>query len=246
MNRGYYTAAQGMINQQRILDAISNNVANVNTAGYKADQVVLNTFQEQLFLVYGRTETSGVSMQTYVDATQTDLTQGMFEYTESRFDAGIYGDVYFNVRYNKDNTVYQTRNGQWKLDDEGYLCLGGIGRVQGENGDIFIGSDDFIIHTDGRIETDNGIVDRLLLSYIPPDADINKIGDTLFSYDGDMTVPQDAEFRIIQGAFEKANVDAAREMTRAIEAQRMYEATSKILQYFDKINQKSATEIAKI
>lgn len=246
MNRGYYTAAQAMINQQRVLDAISNNVINVNTAGYRADKVVLNTFQEQLFLVNGRTETSGTSYQTYVDSTATSLNQGAFEYTESRFDCGIYGNVYFNVRNNKDGNIYQTRNGQWGLDNEGYLTLGGIGRVQGENGDIYLGNDDFVIREDGTIENDNGIVDTLLLKYIPEDADIEKYGDTLFSYDGDEELPADQTFSIIQGAFEKSNVDSAKEMTAAIEAQRMYEASSKILQYLDKINQKSATEIAKI
>lgn len=248
MNRGYYNAAQSMINQQRIIDAISNNVANVNTAGYRKDEIVLSTFQEQLYLINEKTDTDGVSIQTYVDSSKTSLEQGTFEWTGSTFDVGIYGNVYFNIAYEKDdNNIYQTRNGQFALDNEGYLALTGMGRVQGQNGDIYIGSDDFLIDENGIItDMEGNEIDQLLLTYIPPDADVHKEGDSLFLYDGDEQLPDDEEYVVIQGAFEKSNVDSVKEMTMAIEAHRMYEASSKILQYFDTINRTSAEEIAKM
>ena len=113
MLRGFYNAAQGMIVKQRELDAISNNVSNINTAGYKKDEIVTNTFMEELILVSGRTKTSGTFVQTYVDTSKTNLEQSNFEYTESRFDMAIYGNVYFNVMTPGGN-VYQTRNGQFR------------------------------------------------------------------------------------------------------------------------------------
>ena len=245
MNRGYYTAAQAMINQQRILDAISNNVSNVNTAGYRKDEIVTNTFQEELYLVNSRTETSGTSYQTYVDTSKTNLEQGSLEYTGSRYDIAIYGNVYFNIKHENGN-VYQTRNGQFELDDEGYLILGRSGRVQGLNGDIYHGSDDFEINDLGQIITDEGVVDNLLLTYIPVNANVDKFGENLYTYLGEETLPEGETFTIIQGAFEKSNVDSVKEMTQAMEAQRMYEASSKILQYFDTLNRRSAQEIAQI
>lgn len=245
MNRGYYTAAQAMINQQRIIDAISNNVSNVNTAGYRKDEIVLNTFQEELFLVNERSELSGTYYQTYVDTSKTNLEQGLLTYTESRFDMGIYGNVYFNV-LNENGNVYQTRNGQFELDNEGYLILGRSGRVQGQNGDIYVGNDDFTVDQFGNITNAEGNVDSLLLTYIPPDADVDKFGENLFTYLGEEQMPEDEEYVVVQGAFEKANVDSVKEMTQAIEAHRMYEASSKILQYFDTINQKSAQQIARV
>lgn len=245
MNRGYYTAAQGMINQQRILDAISNNVINSNTAGYKKDQVTLKTFQEELFLINSRTETAGTYLQTCVDKSKTNLEQGAFEYTESRFDMAIYGNVYFNLKDSAGN-IFQTRNGQFTLDNDGYLCLGTTGRVQGENGDIYLGNDDFVVAEDGTITNDEGVVDKLSLTYIPAGADVTKIGDSLFSYAGGETLPASESYVICQGAFEKANIDATKEMTQAIQAQRMYEASSKILQYLDKINSNSASSLAQI
>ena len=245
MNRGFYTAAQAMINQQRVIDAISNNVTNVNTAGYKKDEITLKTFREELFLINSRTETDGKYLQTCVDTSKTNLEQGAFEYTESRFDCGIYGNVYFNVKDATGN-IYQTRNGQFTLDDEGYLCLGTTGRVQGENGDILLGSDDFVISEDGTITNDSGVVDKLSLTYIPAGADVEKLGDSLYLYDGAETLPADENYVIVQGAYEKSNVDSVKETTQAIEAQRMYEANSKILQYFDKINSSAANSLAEI
>ena len=245
MNRGYYTAAQGMINQQRILDAVSNNLSNINTAGYRKDEIRLNTFQEQLFLVSKRTKTAGMSYQTYVDVSKTSLEQGGFEFTDSIFDMGIYGNMYFNVRYRKDGEVYQTRNGQFGLDDEGYLWLGGVGRVQGQNGDIYIGNDEFVVTEQGVIlDLQANVIDTLMLTYIPPEADVHKEGDTLFLYDGDEQLPEGETYVVIQGGYEKSNVDAIKEITQAMQASRMYQAASKILQYMDTINQRAAREIA--
>lgn len=246
MNRGLYGAAQAMINQQRIFDCISNNVTNINTAGYRKDEIVLNTFQEQLYLIGHRDKTSGTYYQTYVDSSKTNLEQGHgFEWTDSPFDVGIYGNVYFNVRYEKDGEIYQTRNGQWGLDSEGYLWLGGVGRVQGENGDIYIGNDDFIIDERGIIFDENQqVIDTLMLTYIPWDADVHKEGDSLFLYEGEpMEIPEEEvlDFAILQGVYEKSNVDAIKEMTQAMEAHRMYEASSKIFKGFDTLNQKGAT-----
>ena len=247
MNRGYYTAAQGMINQQRILDAISNNVSNINTAGYRKDEIKLNTFQEQLYLVSKRRETSGTCFQTYVDVSKTNLEQGGFEFTDSVFDMGIYGNMYFNIRYNKDGEVYQSRNGQFGLDDEGYLWLGGVGRVQGQNGDIYIGHDKFVVTEQGVImDYEENVIDTLLLTYIPPEADVHKEGDSLFLYDGDEQLPEGESFVVVQFGYEKSNVDAVKEITQAMQAHRMYEANSKILQYFDTINQRAAREIAEL
>lgn len=244
MLRGFYNSAQAMINKQRQLDAIGNNLVNTNTAGYKKDEIVLNTFMDELILVNERKETSGHFLQTYVDVSKTNLEQSNFVFTDSNFDVGIYGNVYFNIRA-KDNEVYQTRNGQWELDNEGYLVLGKAGRVQGQNGDIYIGTDNMVIKNDGTIIVNGEEADRLLLTYIPPDGDVEKIGDNLMRYEGNEQLPEGEVFDVIQGCWERSNVDGNKEVTQMMEAQRLFEANSKILQHFDSINSRAA-EIAAI
>jgi flagellar basal body rod protein FlgG len=245
MLRGFYNASQAMIIRQRELDSIGNNITNINTPGYRKDEIVTRSFMEEYILVRGRTRLSGTFHQNYVAQNKVDLEQSNFEFTGSRFDMAIWGNVYFNVRTMVDEpNVYQTRNGQFELDDEGYLRLGKAGRIQGQNGDIYIGSDDFVVDPDGTIRNNDGVIDVLLLTYIPPEADVAKIADTLFSYEGDEELPEGERFDIIQGAFEKSNVDANKEMAKLVEVQRLFEANSQILRYLDTMNSR-ATSLAR-
>ena len=244
MLRGYYNAAQGMIVKQRQLDAIGNNVANINTSGYRKDEIVTNTFMDELILVNGRKETSGHLLQTYADISKTNLEQSNFTFTDSRFDVAIYGNVYFNIRAQNGN-IYQTRNGQWELDGDGYLILGKSGRVQGRNGDIYLGTDEFTINNAGVISIDGEAVDQLRLTYIPPDADVDKLGNNLMLYAGDGTIPEGEFFDVIQGAWEHSNVDGNKEVTQMMEAHRLYQANSQILKALDNLNTK-AQQIAEV
>lgn len=71
-------------------------------------------------------------------------------------------------------------------------------------------------------------------------------GNNLFSYDGDMTIPEGEKYDIIQGCFEKSNVDANKEITSLMETQRLFEASSAVLKYMDTINGRAASEIIKL
>ena len=240
MNRGYYYACNGMIMNQRKLDCIGNNLTNMSTAGYKRDTIITNRFQEQMILVKHREETSGTFAQTYVDTSYTDLGQGTFEFTESPFDVAINGGVYFNIAsYNGDTML--TRNGQWELDEQGYLCLASSGRILGENGEIYLGSKDFVIDADGSIYQDGELVDKLRLSYIDPEGNVDKFGANMFTSVQAGDVPEGTRFEIIQGAYERSNIDVNYEMTMMMNANRIYEASSSLAKLLDSMNQKSSS-----
>lgn len=240
MNRGFYYAANGMILNQRKLDCIGNNLTNMSTSGYKRDTVITRTFDEQMILVKHREELSGTFSHTYVDTSYTDLEQGSLEYTESPFDVAIHGNVYFNIRgYNGEDML--TRNGQWELDGEGYLCLSTSGRILGENGEIYIGNDDFVIDSDGSIYQNGQLVDRLKLSYIDPEGNIDKFGANMFTSVEAGDVPEGERYDIIQGAVERSNIDVNYEMTMMMNANRLYEASSAILKLCDSMNQKATS-----
>lgn len=236
MNRGYYYASNGMINAQRKLNVIGNNLANVSTSGYKRDTAVVGTFKEQMILVKHREELSGTFSHRYIDTSYTDMQQGSFEFTDSPFDVAIHGNVYFNIAgYNGETML--TRNGDWELDSEGYLCASTSGRVLGENGEIFLGNKDFVIDVDGTIYQDGVAIDKLLLSYIDPEADATKFGVNMFTSVNAGPVPEGEKFDIVQGALERSNVDWNYELNMLMEANRLYEANSAILKLIDGLNQ---------
>ena len=236
MNRGFYYASNGMILAQRKLNTIGNNLANVSTSGYKRDTVLVNTFKEQMALVKHREELSGTLSHRYVDSSYTDLQQGSFEFTESPFDVAVQGDVYFNIAgYNGENML--TRNGNWELDSEGYLCLSTSGRILGENGEIYLGTKEFTIDVDGSIYRDGQLVDKLLLSYIDPESDVTKFGTNMFTAASATAVPEDARYEILQGALERSNIDLNYELTMMMNTNRLYEASSAILKLADGMNQ---------
>lgn len=233
-----------MILNQRKLDCIGNNLTNMTTPGYKRETLLTNRFHEQLILVKHREELSGTFAHTYVDNTYTDLEQGTFEFTESPFDVAINGDVYFNIAgYNGQNML--TRNGQWELDGEGYLSLSSSGRILGENGEIYLGNKDFVIDADGVIYQNGERVDRLLLSYINPDGNVDKFGANMFTSVEAGAVPEDMRFEIIQGAYERSNIDLNYELTMMMNTNRIYEANSSLAKLLDSMNQK-ATSLCKV
>lgn len=246
MNRGFYNAANGMIMNQRKIDTYGNNLTNMSTSGYKADTPVTNTFQKELILVQNRRKLSGTFEQTYIERTPTNLDQGSLEYTESKFDVAINGEVYFNVAGFNGQTLL-TRNGQWELDGEGYLCANSSGRILGNNGEIQIGTSDFVIDNKGNIIVDGVLIDTLRLSYIDSaNSDVTKVGANLFSSENAEEIPEGLKYDIIQGAYERSNIDVNYQMTQLMDAQRLFEANSSILKQMDAINAKAASEICRV
>lgn len=248
MLRGFYIASNGLINQQRVINTISNNVANSATPGYKSDTSIQNTFKRELILLNkGRINRTGTIEYKYTEQTYSSLAQGSFEFTEKPLDIALSGPVYFNIQ-GRDGNQYLTRNGQFAIDDEGYLELTGTGRVLGDNGPIYIGTSDFSVSNNGEIYIDGQNVDRLRLTYVGENSNINKSGDNLFTLaeGADTDIPEDVEYSVIQGAFERSNVDVAVEMTRAMAAQRSFESMSQALKMLDSINEKAVTQLGKV
>ncbi len=253
MYRGFYLAANGMINQQRIIDIISNNVANVHTAGYKSDTSINTTFDEKLILIREKNNKTGNIVYRTQEETRADLSQGSFEYTGRRLDVAIKGNVYFNIQpysqlYEDDGEVLLTRNGQFNIDNEGFLALGSAGRILGDDGEpIQLGTADFAIAEDGTINTDDGRTYRLQLTYVDSAQDVEKKGDNMFiNLSGTNDIPEDEDYLIIQGAYERSNVDITDQTIDVLAAQRIFEACSTAMTTIDTINQKAATELARI
>ncbi len=251
MLRGYYTSANGIINQERILDIITNNLANAKTAGYKFDTAIPTTFEDKLLLLRDgrRSETGTIQYRTIMES-YTTLDSGTFENTGSPLDMAVMGSVYFNIRKRTSGEVLLTRNGQFNLDDEGYLSLGSAGRVIDINGnDIQLGTSDFRVSERGEITTGDGRQFQLALTFVEDADDVEKIDTNLFrTYDGLgwNNIPEGMVYRIRQGWYERSNVDVADEMTKAMDANALFRANTQALQIINSVNQIAVNNLMKV
>lgn len=250
MLRGFYTAANGIINEQRILNVITNNMANAQTAGYKTDEAIPTTFAEELLLINGEHSQTGTIRYRTIDYTFTDIEQGTFENTGSRLDMALAGNVFFNIEERRTGETLLSRNGQFTVNSEGYLTLGSSGYVLDANGQrIQLGTADFSVDRFGTITTTDGRIYSLGLSYIAAGTDVEKVDSNLLRpYDEAAigNIPADAEYEVKQGWYERSNVDVAEETIKAMDAQSVFTACSTALKIMNSINQIAANDLAKI
>lgn len=250
MDRGFYNAASAMMLQQRKLDTISNNLANIRTAGYKPETVTTQTFNNILISrldedgIYYDYENIGTNAPLrIVDKVLQSYSQGDIQSTDVPTDLALAGEGYFNIM-GRDGETYYTRNGAFQLDDEGYLALGNLGRVQGYNGDINLeGRTDFTISEEGIIfDSEGNEIDTLRISWCDDLNDLAKQDNGLFVGNS----MYDVNCSVIQGALEASAVDLNKEMTSIMEAQRRFQAMSTVLKQLDKINSLAVNNIGKI
>lgn len=250
MLRGYYTAANGIINEERILNIITNNMANLKTSGYRNETAIPTTFAEEMLLIRGKSSETGTIRYRTLQETFTNLEQASFEDTGSRLDCALVGNIYFNIESRRTGETLLTRNGQFSLDMDGYLCVGPSGRILDENRQpIQLGTANIDISPDGVITTDDGRTFRLGLTYLPEDTPIERIDDNMFRPYDDFDVnniPADERYRVRQGSYERSNVDVAEELIKAMDAQNIFTACSQGLKIANSINQIAANDLAKI
>lgn len=240
MISGFYTAASGILVQQRTLNVIGNNIANSQTNGYRTQRVQTSTFEQNYLtrIEEGNRKRIGEGdPAVIVDVVDTLFDESSLKETESPFDMAIVGDGYFNIAGNAD--TFLTRNGNFNLDDQGYLVLEDVGRVQGENGDIYVGGADFTVSNDGTVRNaDGAAVDRLLITMPSEGAQMFRFDNGFFVCDAVDTVENAT---VYQNTLERSNVNMNDEYTRLIEAQRALQSCATAMKTVDEMNAKSAT-----
>ncbi len=249
MSRGFYSLASGMLTQQRKIDISSNNIANMNTPGYKKEQAVTTTFGELFINKYKQngiyneaTPINNVSLIHTVVENNTFHSQGTLEETGRTLDFAIMGPGFFSV--DVDNQILYTRNGSFNIDDEGYMVLEGSGRVQGEFGEIYLGTDKFEFAEDGSIVVEDEVVDRIAVYDFADYNALNKYGPGMYTSDED---PELIDYpRVVNQTIERSNVNMTEEFTGILASQRSLQTASQAFKIYDMINEKAVTEIGKI
>ena len=272
MLKGFYTAASGILTQQRNINVLTNNIANVKTPGYRASRVITRTFeQEFLTRVEGMNKTvigpgSGMPI---IEEVKLKFDPSSLEETGRNYDFAIDGEGYFNIRStvgnigeneldengepiqnegDDENLQYLTRNGSFDVDDQNQLILPGVGLVLGEEGPIVLPTAHFEVKGDGSIYDENGeYVDKLLVTLPPQGVEILHRSNGLYQIeDMEQNLPIGENSTIAQGWTEHANVDLNQEYTMVMQAQRAFQACSTALQIIDEIDKKAASQIASV
>jgi flagellar basal-body rod protein FlgF len=237
MENAHLIGLSRQIALHRELEVVANNIANLNTTGYKADGAV---FEEFLMPGARHDRFQGADRRlSYVQdrATWHDLRTGPIQRTGNPLDVTIDGDAFLVVQTPRGERY--TRNGALQINATGELVTGEGHQVLGQGGPIqFQNTDrDIAISEDGTItvrEGGNAKSDsargKLRLARFDRVTQLKKDGSSLFSASADVTPQTPQKARVIQGAIEQSNVRGVVEMARMVEVTRTYSQIAGILQ----------------
>jgi flagellar basal-body rod protein FlgF len=258
MFKGFYTAAAGMIAQQRRTDMLTNNMANANTPGFKEDQTTLRSFPEMLLERMNPQKTGGskigsLSTGVYLQEAVPRFIQGDTKETGNKTDMALrnltQGSSFFTVQDASGQLRY-TRNGNFTLDPSGYLMTGDGQYILDQNNQpIQLSSDQFTVSDTGLITGQNGEQRQLGIAFTAtPDQELIKEGNGLYRTETGTPLGQAAtqQFKLQQGYLEQSNVDISKAMTDMLTAYRSFEANQKIMQAYDKSMDLAANQVGKI
>ncbi|MGZ0087310.1 flagellar hook-basal body protein [Caldibacillus thermoamylovorans] len=275
MLRGLYTAASGMLAQQRRVDWLTNNLANAETPGYKADVGAMRAFPELLMsrladrsvpatppraiptqTVIGPLNT-GVYMQELIpNFRQGDIKETGLSTDVALIDgqvpvdptSGERGALFFAVE-NGQGEIRYTRNGHFTLSPDGYLTTQNGWYVLDASGErIPLSSEQFSVRDDGTIIDETGATARLGVAFAANPNTLVKEGNGFFRSTGGPLppAPGNVTYTIKQRFIERSNVDVERTMTDLLAAYRAFEANQKIVQAYDRSLDKAVNEVGRL
>ncbi len=245
-----YIGATGMNAQQLNIDTVANNLANVNTSGFKRSRVsfedlLYRTVQVAPSLLGGRPATGRMAMGTAVAGSGKIFSAGEIKKTDESFDLAIDGQGFFEVVLPDGNLAY-TRNGAFRLDGDGFLATQDGHRLSAQ---VKIPPDALQVRIDasGAVfakvpdETNEVESGRIELAAFPNPGGLSALGDNLYGvteHSGAAvlgTPGQTGLGSLRQGFLEGSNVSLIDEMLGLILAQRAYELNAKVVQASDEL-----------
>lgn len=258
MIRGLYTVASGMLMEQQKLDSISNNLANVNTTGFKKDIFTVVPFKEMLIKRLNDPSINSMSNPVQsigtltngvcVSQIYTDYTQGSLEKTDNELDFGLNGAGFFAVKANSKNTQgnFYTRDGNFSLNNQGMLVTKDGYYVLGQNGPIKLNPNVSVkVSSNGNIYQNDKLVDKLQLTNFKDTTQLRKMGDNLVSATAQATkTPFTGE--VEQGMLESSNVNTIKEMVNMINTMRTFEADQRVITTEDGTLDKAVNDVGTV
>ena len=206
------------------LQSISQNVANMNTPGFKKQLVEQNGFAEHLH----------VEMNNVVQELQRSQikTQGTFNQTHNPNDMALAGDGYFQVQ--SEQGVFYTRRGDFQVNSQGELATATGESLLGKGGVVKIDDNSFTIDAQGALFIDHHKMDQLnVVQFNQPDQ-LRYVGNGLYQTD-ESPIPADSNTRVLQGFIEQSNVKSIDEMMDMVKTSRHFEASQRVMRTADNL-----------
>ncbi|MFQ6096471.1 MAG: flagellar hook-basal body protein [Armatimonadota bacterium] len=219
MTRGLYAAAAAMLADLQRQDVAANNLANLDTPGFKRDVSFQRALAEML-----ATDASSAPLGSRLTGTTVDVRQGDFVRTDAPLDIALDGDGFFVVA--SPAGEFLTRNGRFTLNRDGELVTAAGLKVLGDKGPIRLSGGRFEVGEAGRLFVDGQFVDTLRIVAPADPSELVKVGDSLMA--APSTQPA-GRLRVLQGFYERSNVVAIEELTGMIRGLRGFEANAKAL-----------------
>ncbi len=250
MDASMWIAKTGLDAQQTRMSVISNNLANVNTTGYKRDRASFEDMLYQKLRQPGAQNTvdsqapTGLMLGTGVRIVATEKThaQGSLVSTKNALDIAIQGDGFFQIAQ-PDGTIAYTRDGSFKLSATGQLVTANGALMQPPIA-IPANVTSIAIGQDGTVSVENAaggtqVIGQIQLARFVNPAGLQSMGQNLLKEtpsSGPAQVGQPGQLgtgQLMQGALEASNVNVVEEMVNMIETQRAYEINSKAISAVD-------------
>lgn len=235
MYKGIYIALSGAILKRGNMDIFAQNIANINTSGYKRERL---SFRD--FLVPADNNITGVSdgrTMAVLSQSLIDFSQGALVKTGNPVDLALKGPGFFAL----EGGMY-TRNGNFTIDGEGYLITQDGKKVLGDGGPVSVRGSNIIVSPSGEIQVDGISSGKLRIVDFNDRTVLKKLSGGVFA-----TSEQgnDVEGQVSQGYLESSNVDAVRELIDMIEAHREFETYQKMIQSFDEASSRITNDLGR-
>lgn len=240
MNRGIYPILSGALAQERQMQVFSNNVANVNTAGFKQDE---SMFRSLVARSMGQVSPTGIEERVFVSAQglKTVLESGRLRKTGNPYDLAIRGSGFFEIKTAQG--LRYTRNGVFHLDGQRRLVTEMGDPVMGQRGPIKLQEGPVEVSPGGAIQVNGQEAAKIKVVEFADNRPPQKSENGLFA--GDRPKPsKDAMVEV--GYVEESNVNALTEMVKLIQGMRMYESAQKLIQAFDHMTELAVQDVGKV
>ena len=248
MNPENVVALFGARAQEKRFEILTQNLANIATAGYKADVGLFETVLVELGAqdsTEGSTDVMEVPVEQFAGL-RVDFSPGPLKQTGNSLDVALLGEGFFAVE--TPDGVRYTRRGGFMLNAEGQMVTSGGHVVQGQGGAIALGGGGQIsIDSQGNVALDRTPVGTLRVVTFPDKSRLEKLSGGLFRWLGVPTAVTDVDKpTVVQGSLEMSNVSPLVSMTRMITVLRTYEANMKAVSSLTDAERRAASEIARL